>query len=310
MQIDRRTFVAAVGAIGAAAIVRPVARAATASDPTPIEVAYAGSMTSLVEGPLKAAALKDLGLDLHGRPQGASGLAALIAGGSISPDVFISVTASPIRTTIAAKKVERAVPIARTRMVIAYTRNGPRGKKFAAIGKRGAEPWYAILSEPGVRFGRTDPATDPQGRNIVFTMQLAEKLYRRDDLVAKILGPLQNPTQIFAEPSVEARLQGGTLDAASAYAVQPGAFGVPYVDLPPEIDLGDEKFAATYATASLSLDGKTYRPEPLVYYAATVAGGAHPAEAMKFVAWLAGSSAQALFALAGYDAPGGSAALS
>jgi len=310
MQLDRRTMLAAVGAIGGAALVRPVARAASASDPTPLEVAYAGSMTSLVEGTLKAAALEELGLDVRGRPQGASGLAALIAGGSISPDVFISVTASPIRTTIAANKVERAVPIARTRMVIAYARSGPLGEKLSAVGKRGAEPWYAVLAEPGVRFGRTDPATDPQGRNIVFTMQLAERFYRRDGLVAKILGPLQNPAQIFAEPSVEARLQGGALDAASAYAVQPAAFGVPYVNLPPEIDLGDERYAANYATASLALDGKTYRPEPLIYYAATVAGAAHPAEAAKFVNWLASPSGRALFARAGYDAPGAAAALS
>ena len=58
-------------------------------EPAVLEVAYAGSMGSIMEGPVKKAAAQTLRLDMHGRAQGANALAQLIVGGSISPDVFI-----------------------------------------------------------------------------------------------------------------------------------------------------------------------------------------------------------------------------
>ncbi|MEA2665552.1 MAG: molybdate/tungstate transport system substrate-binding protein, partial [Candidatus Eremiobacteraeota bacterium] len=169
-------------------------------------------------------------------------------------------------------------------------------------------PWWEVLERPGLRFGRTDPVGDPQGRNIIFTLQLAARLYDRPELVERVLGDPRNPAQIFSEPSIEARLQSGELDAAAAYRVQPGPFGLPYVTLPAQVDLSDDRRQAQYAAAGLTLDGKTYHPEPLVYYAALLGDAPHPAQAAAFVRFLAGEG-QALFRSAGYDAPGASAPL-
>jgi molybdate/tungstate transport system substrate-binding protein len=265
---------------------------------TAVEVAYAGSMTSVMEGPLKQAAAAALGVEVRGRAQGASGLAALIAGGSIRPDVFVSVTPGPIATVQQAGKVERAFPIARTEMVIAYN---PRSR-FAEKLKKG--PWWRVLEEPGLRFGRTDPATDAQGRNIIFTMQLAARYYQQPDLVKRVLGDPVNPRQIFTEPSVEARLQSGQLDAASAYKIQPAAFHLPYVNLPEEINLGSTKRMSEYQQASLTLGEKTYHPEPLVYYAAALKEAAHPQEAARLVEWLRSAQAQEILRRFSYDAAG------
>jgi len=264
----------------------------------PLEVAYAGSMTSVMEGPIKRAAAAELGFDLQGRAQGASGLAQLIAGGSIRPDVFISITASPIDTVLKAGKIREAVPIARTEMVIAYSPKSRFAAQFAS------KPWWRVLQEPGVRFGRTDPVTDPQGRNIIFVVQLAAAYCHQPDLARRIVGPDVNPQQIFTEPSIQARLQSGELDAASAYKVQPVAFGLPYISLPDELNLGDRARAAEYARASLTLNGRTYHPEPLVYYAAVLNGAAHHPEAVRFVEWLEGRSARDIFQRAGYDPAG------
>ena len=82
---------------------------------TAVEVAYAGSMTSVMEGPLKQAAAAALGVEVRGQAQRASGLAALIAGGSIRPDVFVSVTPGPIATVQQAGKVERKLSRSRAR---------------------------------------------------------------------------------------------------------------------------------------------------------------------------------------------------
>jgi molybdate/tungstate transport system substrate-binding protein len=270
---------------------------------TTLDVAYAGSMSSVMEGPIRRAAAASLGFEVHGRAQGASGLAALIAGGSIHPDVFISVTPGPIQTVQKAGKVDRAYPIAHTEMAIAYS----PGSQFAAKFKEGS--WWRALLEPGLRFGRTDPVTDPQGRNIIFTLQLAERFYHQPDLAKRVLGDTINPKQIFTEPSVEARLQSGQLDAASAYKIQPAAFKLPYITLPEEINLGSSRLAKDYQQASLTLGDKTYHPEPLIYYASALKDAAHPKEAARLVEWLQGAPAQEIFRQFSYDPPAGAHAI-
>ena len=239
----------------------------------------------------------ELKLDLQGRAQGASGLAQLIASGAIHPDVFISVTHSPVDTVTGAGKTSGAMAIASTEMVIAYSPKSQFAPRFAR------EPWWRILQIPGIRFGRTDPITDPQGRNIIFVMQLAADFYHEPDLAQRILGSDMNSQQIFTEPSVQARLQSGELDAASAYKVQPIAFGLPYISLPEEINLGSDQHAVEYRQASLTLNGRTYHPEPLIYYAAALNEAPHHAPALRFVEWLQGKSAQEIFRRAGYGRP-------
>src|SRR5262245_55741333 len=144
-----------------------------AADLAVLDVAYAGSMGSMMEGPLKASVGQSLKLDMHGRAQGSSALAQLIVGGTIRPDVFIPVTPGPMLTVLRAGKAETAQPIAHTEMVIAYNPKSRFAPKFEAAGGKGN--WWEVLQEPGLRFGRTDPVTDPQGRNIIFTMMLAAK---------------------------------------------------------------------------------------------------------------------------------------
>src|SRR5262249_43505359 len=79
-----------------------------------LDVAYAGSMGSLMEGPLKTAAAQTLKLELHGRAQGSSALAQLIVSGSIRPDVFIPITPGPMLTVLKAGKADTAQPVAHT----------------------------------------------------------------------------------------------------------------------------------------------------------------------------------------------------
>jgi molybdate/tungstate transport system substrate-binding protein len=280
---------------------------ARAQESISLEVAYAGSMSSIMEGPLKRLAAKRLHIDLQGRAQGATGLAQLIAGETISPDVFIAVTSSPIELLINAGKTNGATAIGRTEMVIAYGPTSPFAHRLGKANDRGAEPWWQVLEERDVRIGRADPLTDPSGRNTIYLIQLAAKLYNQPDLVTRILGSSLNPRQIFSEATIEARLQSGQLDAASVYKVQPTAFGLPFVSLPSEINLGDARRAARYASTSLTLGGKTWRPEPLVYYAAVLKDAARPREAHAFVKWLSSAEVQALFRRYGYGAVGNAA---
>lgn len=308
MQIHpRSTFLRLLAGTSLASGLKPLR--AAAQDSAALEVAYAGSMGSLMEGAVKVAVEQRLGYEFQGRAQGSDALANLIVGGSIRPDVFLPVTPGPMMTVLRAGKARSGTPIARTSMVIAYSPKSRFAAQFAAAGRPGAMPWWQILEQPGLRFGRTDPIADPQGRNIIFVMQLAARFYRQPDLVQRVIGADLSPSQTFGEPSVMERLQSGELDAASAYKIQPGPFALPYVTLPPQIDLGDDKYQGEYANAALTLNGKTYRPEPIAYYAAVLDGAPHPKPAAAFVDWLRSAEAQAIFRSAGYDAPGTTPAL-
>lgn len=307
-QLSRRELLARAGWIALGLV--PYWRSTNlwAAELAVLDVAYAGSMGSMMEGPVKTSAAKNLNLEMHGRAQGSSALAQLIVSGNIRPDVFIPVTPGPMLTVLHAGKADIAQPVAHTEMVIAYSPKSQFASKLDAAAK-GKANWWEVLEEPGLRFGRTDPVTDPQGRNIIFTMMLAAQKYQQPDLVAKILGAAINEKQIFSEPTVEARLQSGELDAASAYKIQPGPFNLPYIPLDKEINLSGQNVRAAHPDITLTVGGKAYAPEPLIYYAAVLKDAPNLKGAAAFMQWLKGSDAQATFSRYDYDPPGEASAL-
>ncbi len=304
MKYDRRRLlqVGILTVAGAFAVL--MAGAGATESTTPLQVAYAGSMGSMMDGGVRPAIAKALGAEMQGRAQGSTGLANMIIAGSIRPDVFISVTPGPMRIVLKAGKAERGIPIARTEMVIAYSPKSQYAAALAKAGEPGAKAWWQILETPGFRFGRTDPNTDPQGLNIIFMMQLAGHYYRQPDLAEKILGPQINPQQIFQEPQVMARLQAGQLDASSAYKTQPAALDLPFISLPAEINLGSASMEHEYQQASVKLNGKPQRPAPLVFYAAVLEDAPQPKLASRFLAWMQGPEARQILARYHYDGPG------
>lgn len=306
--VSRRELLIRGSRLGVGAAIAGFSSAAMGQEMEVLDIAYAGSMGSLMNGPVKRAAAQTLKLDLHGRAQGANALAQLIVGGSISPDVFISVTPGPMLTVLHAGKATVAEPIAHTEMVIAYSPKSRFASKLDTATKDDGK-WCQVLEEPGFRFGRSDPSADPQGRNIIFTMMLAAKQYHQPDLVEKVLGPIINPQQINMEASVQARLQSGELDAASAYKIQPGPFNLPYISLPKEINLSGENVHVDHPDVSLTLGGKTYFPEPLIYYATALKDAPNPKGAAAFLEWIRGSEAQPIFRQYQYDPAGDASAL-
>src|SRR5262249_55758546 len=130
--LTRRELLVRGGCFALAAGVAGLLARSLAPELAVLDVAYAGSMGSLMEGPLKTAATQTLKLDLHGRAQGSSALAQLIVSGSIRPDVFIPITPAPMLTVLKAGKAETAQPVAHTEMVIAYSPKSRFAPKFEA----------------------------------------------------------------------------------------------------------------------------------------------------------------------------------
>ena len=286
------------------------ATTAAASSPTPLTVAYAGSMGAVMDQGLGPGFDKANDTRFQGIGQGAYGLARLLAAKQMRADVFVSITPGPVEVLQQAGLLAGVVPVASTQMVIAYSPRSRFAAKLKAAAD-GRQPWYQVLQAPGLRFGRTDPAVDPQGRNIVFCMLLAQRYYRQPGLADRILGKVRNPRQIFAEPSLLSRLESGQVDASSAYLSAAVSHRLPYILLPDEINLSNPAMAARwYSRAKFSIaqpDGSTdaFSVQPLVFYAGVLKNAAHPALARKFVQYLQSPAGQALLKRYGYGAPKG-----
>ena len=273
-----------------------------------LRVAYAGSMGVVMDGAAGPAFAKAHHATYQGTGQGSYALAHLLAAHQMQADVFVTITPGPMQVLKQAGMVTNAVPVASTQMVISYSPQSKFAADFAAAAQ-GKKAWYDVLSEPGLRLGRTDPAIDPQGANVLLTLQLAEAYYHKPGLMHAIAGDVQNTAQIFTEPSLMSRLEAGQIDASISYLSAAQSHHLPTIALPDQINLGDPDMQASwYDRAAITLgSGKTLRVQPLVFYAAALNHAAQPALARDFVAFLQSPEGQKLFQDHGYSPPRGNA---
>ena len=300
-----------IRSLAAAALLGAGGFAGTAAQAADVfRVAYAGSMGVVMDRFIGPAFARANNVEYQGIGQGSLGLARQLEGRLIQADVFLPITPGPIEIVKKAGLIGTAVPVASTQMVIAYSPQSRFVPEFEAAA-RGSKPWYDVLRSPGLRFGRTDPATDPQGQNIIFTMLLAQNFHKQPGLAEQVLGGYQNPRQIFTEASMLSRLEAGQLDASSGYLSAVRSHKLPYVTLPDEINLSNPDMEAQwYRTVQFAItlpSGKeaTLKTQPLVFYAAVLKDSRQPARAEKFVQFLQGPEGQKLFSDNGYGPPKG-----
>ena len=238
------------------------ASASASAKPTgTVSVAYASSLEYLNEKVVSPAFTSAEGYKFSGRGAASGDLETDIASGEISPNVFESVGGDNI-TPLQPKFTKWYVQYAGTSIVVAYNPNGPHAAEFKAIAD-GSKPictlFSSALQTPGLKLGRTDPNVDPQGRDFIYMLQLAQSYcHLPSDTVAKILGTSDfgtaSSSQIYAESSLDATLQSGQLDAASAFITQAIELHLAYVKLPDAISLASAADAAAYKKATVKLE--------------------------------------------------------
>jgi len=245
---------------------------ATSSATGTANVAYASSLQYLNEKVASPAFTAATGDGFSGTGNSSGTLEADIASGEISPNVFESVGGDNI-TPLEPKFTKWYIPYAGTSMVIAYNPKSKYASQFKAYAD-GSKPlsglFSTLLQTPGLKLGRTDPNTDPQGRDFIYMLELAQSYYHLpSDTVAKILGTSNfgsaSSSQIYAESSLDSTLESGQLDASSAFVTQAVELHLDYIPLPTAINLGSAALASTYSTAKVKLaNGSTKSGSPQV----------------------------------------------
>ncbi|HUF28526.1 MAG TPA: extracellular solute-binding protein [Gemmatimonadaceae bacterium] len=178
------------------------------------------------------------------------------------------------------------IQFARNRMVIAH---GPRSRGVATLD---TARWWETLLANGVEVGRADPDLDPAGYRAILVMRLAEEHYQRPGLAQRLLE--RAPTRNIRPKSAELTglLQAGELDYVWVYQSVARAARIPYIPLPPEIDLGEAEHAARYARVEVRVHGRTrgdtaiFRGEPILYAMSIPERAANPRLAERLIAFL------------------------
>lgn len=154
---------------------------------------------------------------------------------------------------------------ARNRMVVAYTDKSKHARDITAAN------WTSILTRNDVQVGRTNPDLAPVGYRTLLSLQLAEKYYKRPGLSKALLAnaPDRNIRPNAAE--LAALLAAGELDFIYDYQSVAESNGFRFIQLPPEVDLGDAKLEKLYATVSVTVRGSqpnshtTFAGQPILY---------------------------------------------
>jgi molybdate/tungstate transport system substrate-binding protein len=224
-----------------------------------ITVLYADSLVGLMEQSIGPAFKQQTGDEIRGHAGGSKALATQIKEGSIRPDVFIS--ADPKMNGVLSgpkngNQVTWYVTFAESPLVLGISPSS----RFAGDVK--GKPWNEVLTLPGMRIGRTNPAKDPKG---ALTVELLNKAVK-PELTKSIL----DHSSVFPEEALVKKMQTGELDVGFFYSVETTDAGLTAIDLPPGLT-------------------------PKAVYTVTIPqNAANPKGAEQFVSFLLGSKGLAL----------------
>ena len=236
-----------------------------------VSVMYAGSLVKIMEQVVAPSFHNQTGYNFIGEGKGSVQISNMIIDGFRRPDVFISADTLPIEKIMKNNPplAEWLVKFASAELVIAYNPNSPFAPELEKASK-GDIPWYKVLVENGFKFGRTDPELDPKGYYTVIAAKLANIYYNDSTIKDKILGADRNPEQIYPEEVLRSMLDTGQIDAIAAYKHEAVSRGLPYISLPPKINLGDSNNSNFYNQASYNLrSNQTIIGNP-IYFSYTI----------------------------------------
>ena len=268
-----------------------------------VSVMYAGSLVKIMEQIVAPSFHNQTGYNFIGEGKGSVQISNMILDGFRTPDVFISADTLPIEKIINHNPplAQWLVKFASAELVIAYNPNSQFATDLEKAAK-GEIPWYKVLEEKGFKFRRTDPELDPKGYYTVIMAKLANIYYNDSTIKNKILGADRNPEQIYPEEVLRSILDTGQIDAIVAYRHEAVSRRLPYITLPPQINLGEANYSKFYNQASYIIhSNQTITGNP-IFFSYTIPTTAKDSEgAIALAKYLISSQGKILLSQAGLN---------
>jgi len=276
-----------------------------------VNVYYAASLKALNDDSVGPAFQSQTGYTYQGFPNNSGVIVNELKAKLITPDVVEFADAglnAQLMGVANGNIVKWYSTFARTHLVIGFYPKGKFAPLFRKV-QEGKLPWYQPLLAEGLKFGRTDPNSDPKGQRTVFAFDLAQKLYHLKNFAPRVLGPIANPDphgmnstspEVFPEATLVSQLSSGNLDAAIFYLPEALAAKIPYIGLPQEISFGNPKYAKLDATQHYTTsNGIKVTGSPAYYTISIPSTVKNETGAVAFVKFALSSKAAALGAKVG-----------
>jgi len=205
-------------------------------------------------------------------------------------DVLVVSDARLVRRMLTEAHADWVAAFAHTELVLVWT---DRSRGCADVT---ADTWWQVLLRDDVRLTLPNPDQDPCGYYTLACWSLADEY-----LAARGTGPAEGPPLSarllakcpriawpFDAAQMLSRLQAFQGDYGFAYRCHAEDMHLPYLRLPPEINLGAPSMAARYATVSVKVPNfrggtETVAGSPIVFGLTMPRSGTSPAAAADFV---------------------------
>jgi molybdate/tungstate transport system substrate-binding protein len=280
-----------------------VAGGSQAQDGGALHVALAGTMEQVISRKIGPAFTAATGFTLDVTRQSSVLLANRIVSGELKPDVYISSDANVMELVMGPANNGRArwyLPILGSRTVIMHGTQSRFSNDIEAM-RAGRLPWYELMQRPGLVLKRPNPTIDSGRYRAVFVFDLAERLYKLPGLKHRVLGSDDNESQYFDRTKDFPLIRDGSMDVFVTYITNPLAEGLPFLDLPEEIDQSNPSMQNWYAAASYTNPREqTFRGTFAAYAVTIPVAAANPAEAEAFVRLLLSEKGMTIFQRAGF----------
>ena len=263
-----------------------------------VKVFHAGSLSVPFSKIKKAFEKKYPYIDIRQEPSGSVKAARKITEIHKPCDVIAVADYTLIPKMLFPTYAEYVKLFARNELVLTYTKNSKYKDEI------NSKNWYKILTKKGVKWGFSNPNNDPCGYRTVLSIGLASLYYKNPEIISSLLQKYTNieykkqadlihftvpknlkvkGRKIFIRPkSVQllGLLETGTIDYAFEYKSVALQHNLLYVELPPEINLGNIKYKGFYKRSKITLfNGKTIEGKPIVYGITVLKNAPHPKEA-------------------------------
>jgi molybdate/tungstate transport system substrate-binding protein len=214
------------------------------------------------------------------------------------------------------------IRFAGNRIVLAYTDNSRYSDEV------NSENWYEILRRPYVKFGFPDPLIDALGYRTPMIIQLAENYYQdemlfadlvtlnfdpaffavdMDDVIVLVVPELLNPDRekiALRASSVQLvpLLELGGIDYCFLYRSNAEQYGVKYIELPNEINLGSSEYEEWYRQVQIKFEHQRFgsmgltRDGKTIYYGLSIPNNApNPDLAIDMIEFLLSGEGKDIF---------------
>jgi len=228
-------------------------------------VFHAGSLSVPLREVGAAFREKHPGVVLRAEAAGSRHCARKISDLNRRADVLASADYKVVQNLLMPDHADFNIRFATNEMAIAYT---ARSRRASTVTEKN---WHEVLLDPAVRFGRSDPNSDPCGYRSEMVFQLAERHYRVEGLAARLTAKHGRRFIRPKETDLLSLLEAQEIDYLFIYRSVASQHGLKAIRLPDAVNLRSPALSGLYRSATVRVTGKrpgsyiTRRGEPMVY---------------------------------------------